>query len=256
MSLVGREVLPASSVKPTTRVRRMRVPGGGVIAIGVRAGDKLKIVDPEGLQPGLLYAISETEGGQVVIPALDRLDGPMLDVALSAAMTGQAAAANAVATRGVAAGDVRGAKLFGGETAPGTDAQFDIKADGVLLVFAPGEAMAPNAQDPPTELLVEITHEHDAQLEPPPALAEPKIDLRINAATASAYRVKAGDYIQIIDVEGRQCSDFLAFDAAALENGVEHGLDATTTHSLMGSAAPGPGLHSKYFDQTRSLWSR
>ncbi len=251
MTLQGREVLPASSMTSAKRVRRLRVPGGGVIAIGVRTGDKLKIVDPEGLQPGLLYAISEREGGQSVIPSLDRQDGPTLDVALADALGGKSAAANAVATRGVTAGDVRGTKLFGAETAPGTDARFDVEGDGVVLVFAPGAAMAPDGQNPPTELLVEITHEHDAQLEPPPALAEPKLDLRIDAATASAYRVKAGDYIQIVDVEGRQCSDFLAFDAAALESGMEHGLDATTTHSLMGSAAPGPGLHSKYYDQTQ-----
>ncbi len=251
MSLVGREVLPASSVKTTTRVRRMRVAGGGVVAVGVRAGDRLKIVDPEGLQPGLLYAISEKEGGQAVIPALSRLDAPTLDAALAAARDGRAAAANAVATRGVAAEDVRGANVFGEETAPGTQVRFDIEADGTLLIFAPGEAMTPDAQNPPTELLVEITHDHDADLDPPPPLAEPKLDLRVDAATASAYRVKAGDYIQIVDVEGRQCSDFLAFDAAALESGTENGLDATTTHSLMGTAAPGPGLHSKYFDQTQ-----
>jgi len=251
MSLVGREVLPASSVKTTTRVRRMRVAGGGVVAVGVRAGDKLSIVDPEGLQPGLLYAISEKEGGQAVIPALSRLDAPTLDQALAAAKDGKAAAANAVVTRGVAAEDVRGANVFGEETAPGTQVRFDIEADGTLLVFAPGEAMTPDAQNPPTELLVEITHDHDAELDPPPPLAEPKLDLRVDAATASAYRVKAGDYIQIVDVEGRQCSDFLAFDAAALESGTENGLDATTTHSLMGTAAPGPGLHSKYFDQTQ-----
>jgi aminomethyltransferase len=60
--------------------------------------------------------------------------------------------------------------------------------------------------------------------------------------------VAAGDYIQIIDVDGRQCSDFLAFDADALERGKEFGLDPTVTRTLTGTASPGPGLLSKYFD--------
>jgi len=250
MSLVGRDVLPASSLGSARRVRRMRVPGGGVIAVGVRAGDELRIIDPEGLQPGLLYAISEKEGAQAVIPALDQRDAPTLDMALAVAKDGKSAAANAVATRGIAAEEVRGARLLGHE-APGTEVRFDMGANGLLLIFAPGEDMAPDAQNPATELLVEIAHDQEGDLDPPPPLAEPKLDLRVDAATASAYRVEAGDYIQIIDVEGRQCSDFLAFDAAALEKGSENGLDATTTHSLMGTAAPGPGLHSKYFDQTQ-----
>jgi aminomethyltransferase len=199
MSVVGRGILPASFLESARRVRRMRVPGGGVIAVGVRAGDELRIVDPEGLQPGLLYAISEKEGAQAVIPALDQHDAPTLDMALAAAKDGKPAAANAVGTRGIAAEGVRGARLLGQE-APGAEVRFAIGANGLLLVFAPGEDMAPDAQNPATELLVEIAHDQKGTLDPPPPLAEPKLDLRVDAATASAYRVKAGDYIHIIDV--------------------------------------------------------
>jgi aminomethyltransferase len=60
--------------------------------------------------------------------------------------------------------------------------------------------------------------------------------------------VKAGQFIQVIDVDGRQCSDLLAFDAAALEAGEEWGLDPTVTRTLAGAAYPQPGLHAKYFD--------
>ena len=35
------------------------------------------------------------------------------------------------------------------------------------------------------------------------------------------YEVKAGEYIQIIDTGGRQCSDFLAFDTHKLNDGIE-----------------------------------
>ena len=82
-----------------------------------------------------------------------------------------------------------------------------------------------------------------------PLLAEPNLDLRVSRATARAYEVKAGEYIQIIDVAGRQCSDFLAFDSRRLQDSVERGLDATTTRTLMGAAYPRPGLFSKFYDQ-------
>ncbi|MCU0537476.1 MAG: aminomethyltransferase family protein [Hydrococcus sp. Prado102] len=82
------------------------------------------------------------------------------------------------------------------------------------------------------------------------ALPEPlgKIvaEYRIEPATAIAYQVKAGQYIQIIDVEGAQCSDFLAF---AKENYTEE-LDAATTRTLNGLAMPQAGLLGKYFSQT------
>ncbi|MDN5932076.1 MAG: aminomethyltransferase family protein, partial [Pseudonocardia sp.] len=80
-------------------------------------------------------------------------------------------------------------------------------------------------------------------------LAEPILDMRVDAATARGYEVQAGQYIQIIDVEGRQCSDFLAFGARQLQAGVERGLDSTTTHCLMGNAYPQPGLFGKFYDQ-------
>ena len=49
-------------------------------------------------------------------------------------------------------------------------------------------------------------------------------------------------------MRGRQCSDFLAFNRHKLEAGVERGLDAQVTRTLMGAAYPVVGLHSKYFD--------
>jgi aminomethyltransferase len=60
--------------------------------------------------------------------------------------------------------------------------------------------------------------------------------------------VAEGEYIQVIDVEGRQCSDFLAFNARKLQQGIERGLEVTTTRTLNGMAYPGPGLYAKFFD--------
>ena len=83
----------------------------------------------------------------------------------------------------------------------------------------------------------------------PEPLADPLQDIRVNRATAEAYVVRAGEYIQIIDVAGRQCSDFQCFSARKLDKGTERPLDATTTRSLTGLGYPAPGLPAKAFDQ-------
>ena len=90
-------------------------------------------------------------------------------------------------------------------------------------------------------------HRRDA-VELPPPLAEPRLDFRVDRASAQSYEVRAGEYIQVIDVRGKQCSDFLAFHRAKLEAGLERGLDATVTRTLMGNAYPMPGLHGKFYD--------
>ena len=71
-------------------------------------------------------------------------------------------------------------------------------------------------------------------------------EYRIEAGSALAYSVTAGQCIQIIDVEGSQCSDFLAFAG----EGYSQTLDSTLTRTLNGMANPQVGLHGKYFSQS------
>ena len=106
------------------------------------------------------------------------------------------------------------------------------------------------ASPPPTSSSRSPGRGRCEELEPrlPEPLADPRLDFQVDRASALAYEVKAGEYIQIIDVQGRQCSDFLAFNAGKLQAGKERGLDSTATRSLMGSAYPQPGLYSKFFD--------
>jgi len=215
----------------TTLVAR----GGEALVFDLAAGDRCRVVDPEGRQPGLIFA---SEGA---------LSGDFVEVSDEDAEAAAAAKA-ALAARGVDVSRFAGFRLLSTDTAPGAVAAFQASADSVVALIPAGAAMAPDEQTPPTDLKLEIATNAPNRGVAPPPLAEPKLDLRVRAATAEAYRVKAGDYIQIIDVDGKQCSDFLAFDAAALERGKEFGLDPTVTRTLMGTANPGPGLHSKYFD--------
>jgi aminomethyltransferase len=238
---------PTSSAvhEPSSNGTMILVARGGTHCFfELQAGDRLRIVDPEGLQPALLYvqpgalgAVSEESG----------------EAATAAERGGECAADSAIVEAALSA---RGRKLSDLErhvvltegSAPGSSFEALSTADTVCVLVAPGAAMQPSAQDAPTDLRVEIEPAADLRGRAPPPLMPPLLDLRVEAATAATYTVKAGQYIQIIDVDGRQCADFLAFDAKALGEGHEYGLDATTTRTLMGSSAPKPGLHSKYFD--------
>jgi aminomethyltransferase len=111
----------------------------------------------------------------------------------------------------------RWARLFG-HGYPGWHAKAELvaQAEGWVVICAPGLPMAPDAQDtatPVTVLLTRATPRMVAQYDLPDPLADPVLDQRIRSATAEAYFVKAGDYIQIIDVDGRQCTDFQCFSA-------------------------------------------
>ena len=137
------------------------------------------------------------------------------------------------------------------ESAAGTSARFTASAGVICLIAAPGEPMAVDQQNPPTDLVVYVQRTvipDNANIRLPDPLADPSDEIHIDRMTARAYEVKAGDFIQIIDVEGRECSDFQCFDAAELDAGIERHLDATATRSLMGAAYPGPGLYSRFYD--------
>jgi aminomethyltransferase len=145
------------------------------------------------------------------------------------------------------------ADLFGPESAPGAEERFGADQRATLTVAAPPEG-APVVEGgvPASDVLVEVlraTPRGDFDPVLPDPLAEPRLDFEVPRASALAYEVKAGEYVQVIDVQGRQCSDLLAFHWGKLQAGNERGLDSTTTHSLMGNAYPQPGLYGKFYDQ-------
>ncbi len=117
-----------------------------------------------------------------------------------------------------------------------------------LVLIAPGEDMMPETQSTVTELEVQIWRLPERVPELPEPLADPVQQIHVPHSSARVYRVKAGEWIQIIDVAGKQCSDFIAFDAAALAQGEEVTLDAVATRTLAGHALPQPGLYSRFAD--------
>jgi len=83
----------------------------------------------------------------------------------------------------------------------------------------------------------------------PEPLGRVRDEWRVSRGTALAYELKKGQFVQIIDVEGQQCSDFMAMRAESLDAGVEKYIDTTVSRTMSRSAYPMPGLHDKFYDQ-------
>ena len=232
---------------------RYRVAGGGALVVGLSAGDRFILTDPEGGQRAEVAAFSPT--GREDAAALG-LSATGRAVGINRLLAGEDEAAKAVASalkaRGVPGRIDKAADIFQHDSRAGESVDLTVARDCIVIVHAVGGPMAVSDGLPPTDLIALVKRANPLKQETPPLpepLANMKFELHIDKATGRAYEVKAGDYIQIIDVAGRQCSDFLAFDARQLQAGRERRFDMTATRTLTGYVYPGPGLYSKFFDQ-------
>ncbi|MEJ2059856.1 MAG: urea carboxylase-associated family protein, partial [Gammaproteobacteria bacterium] len=229
--------------------QRLWLAGGAATAVALEAGDRIAIVDVEGMQPVDVFAFDAE--GRPNPAALGIKAARAASTALSAYLDGKSEQASALAMalreHGADAA-APGVALGEADNPPGTEVTLKAKQSVLVCIAAPGADTVLNGAAPPTEIELHVTRVKPEVEHLPPPLAEPQAEIRIKAGTAQAYHVAAGEYIQVIDVAGKQCSDFLAFDAADLARGEESGLDATTTRTLMGNIYPTPGLHSKFFD--------
>jgi aminomethyltransferase len=233
-------------------MERYRVAGGGAVVLALSAGDVLEITDVEGRQRAELAAFA-TDGREdaaaLGLPAGGAATG--INRLLAGAEEGTRSIGDALRGRGLPGVISGAADLFQHDSRAGETITLTAARDAVVILYAAGGPMGIEGELPPTELLALVRRVHPAIQETPPLpepLAQLKQELHIDRATARAYEVAAGDYIQIIDVAGRQCSDFLAFDARQLQRGRQRSFDMTATRTLTGLVYPGPGLFSKFFD--------
>jgi len=82
-----------------------------------------------------------------------------------------------------------------------------------------------------------------------PVLGDLRDELIVDRATARSYQLQAGEFVQIIDLDGRQCTDFMAMRLDGLDRGEELFIDSTVSRTLTRTTAPTPGLLDKFFDQ-------
>lgn len=240
-----------SALPPGTE--RYRVKGGGSLVVRVEPGDRVTVTDLEGGQPCELSFIDEHAKFRAAgLGASFTNAAEGLKTVLSADDDSARRTRAALQRRGADLSQAGVLRLFGETSTPGSQAEIPIMLKGLLIAAAPASAMQPDAQDTATPIEIRIKRSQfsrDYLSALPEPIADPLQDIRIKAATASAYFVRAGEYIQIVDVFGRQCTDFQAFCARKVDKGLDLGLDSTVTRTLLSRSYPIPGLPSKAFDR-------
>lgn len=219
---------------------RYRIPALSVVSFDLGASDRICIIDPEGLQAVQIQAFDKDSN-----PCINQLSQTNLDITpeLSQWLN---------ANTDIGEHSHTGLLLAANDSQPNQRTQLTLAQASRLYIAAPGQDMAIEQPNPPSDIIVEITRasNHLNATDLPPLLADSSgvQDVRVNACTAEGFTVKAGEYIQIIDVSGQQCSDFVAFDAHALADGQEVPICPTTTRTLMAQSYPQPGLYNKYYN--------
>ncbi len=231
---------------------RYVIAGNAVVAFPLLEGDHVELIDPEGLQCAHIAAVNaRSELCTAQLGLTPNVDAGQISQLLSLDTSGAAKFRAKLKAIGVDLSGARAAQVLSGPTEAGSSIEFTSEADCIVLIAAPGADMEVDQQTPPTDLIAWVVRaqpQASVSHELPDPLADPRQDFRIKAASATSYVVEAGQYIQVIDVDGRQCSDFQCFDVKSLDQGVERCLDATATRTMVGSAYPAPGLYSKFFD--------
>lgn len=250
------QVVQASKPALAAGLERYTVDGGGSAVFALERDDRVDIVSIEGGQPLELLAFAKD--GKPDLGALG-LKGKVAPKGLQSILSSDRDDAGRVRfglfRRGIDIGRSKAATLFDANTPPGEVVSLSAERPVVLVIAAPAATGTVWDQTSATDTLVLITRTKvlpPALRGPPEPLAEPRLDLRINVASAIDFEVFEGEYIQIVDIAGRQCSDFLAFERRAVDNGRPLPLDSTTTRTMSGLAYPKPGLFSRFYDRDRN----
>ncbi|MDO9416686.1 DUF1989 domain-containing protein [Pararhizobium sp.] len=248
-SIIRRPGIPALA----PGLERYRVKGHGTTVVKVLSGDRISLKDIEGRQTCEVSFVDESgafnpAGLGVAFP--QRAEGIKNILSVDGESTRRTL--TALRRRGVDLSAATSLVLFGDLSSPGATAEFTVALDGLLIVAAPGGPMDAELQNTATAIGLNVqranlVRSYESLL--PEPMADQIQDIRVRAATASAYFVRAGEFIQIIDVAGRQCTDFQAFAARKVDKGLDLALDATVTRTLLGRSYPMPGLPSKAFDR-------
>ena len=230
-------------------VERYFVKGGGLSVIKISPEDKLEIINDEGKQTcEVIVFNSKGKSDLSILNLKENSDANFSKKTISY----DEKISKLFKRKNLDLNKAKSSIIFNEDCLMGEKITLQSKDNCIVMLAAPGKAMNVHEQNPPTDLTVFLNkskfEETEEQYILPEPLYEPTNEKLIKRRTAETYEVKAGEYIQIIDPAGRQCSDFLAFDSHKLNYGIESLIDPTATRTFMGSAYPAPGLFSKFFN--------
>lgn len=247
----GGVLVPGLRVLPED-VERYPIAALGSLALEIDAGDEISVLDPEGLQPAELVFFDTEGASRAAMIGGTSVGAPTGLQSLLLSGDDSARRMRAALDKcGLDLGRADSLRIFTDDSRAGDMQTFHASQSGMLLIAAIGQRMSPEQSTPPTDLTVYVKRAKRRntkdRIAPPDPLADTLMDVNILPGRAHAYQVKKGQWIQIIDIQGRECSDFQAFSQRKLDAGIEHEIDPTTTRSLNGSLYPQPGLLSKYW---------
>ena len=234
-------------------VERYLVNGGGLTGIQVFPDDEIEITNNEGNQICEINVFDKDGKSSLSILNLkESKDASEIKKILFKKEESSLQALYQLKKRNLEIEKAKSSIIFDKNTKIGEKIKLNSKDKCYCIFAAPGNAMLVHEQNPPSDLIIfvkraKIENGSDFSIIPDPVY-DPLEEINIDKSTATSYQVKEGDYIQVINPMGRQCSDFVAFDTAKLNQGKEKGLDWQTTRTFMGSTFPGPGLFSKFYD--------
>lgn len=248
---------PGLNTLPPDTERYVATAGGSVSFI-VNPGDEVKLVNPEGLQVAEISVFDEngkSDMQTIGTTANGKAEGLKRILSKSDQPSATKLLQN-LQSRSIRIEEATSTRIFGDSSPAGASETFVANKKLTCIIVAPGEAMLVDQQNTVTDIIIFVHRQQSAEslglIKLPDPLADTNQEMLIKARTAYAYTVKAGEYIQIMDVEGRECSDFQCFDAEKLDKGIERTLDATNTRYVIGAAYPAPGLYSRFYDQDLS----
>lgn len=125
-------------------------------------------------------------------------------------MAGIAASRNSNLKQGLAL------QIFDSLSQAGEEFIFRIQHDAELFVIAPVRYdILSSGGGGHFRIQVRDESPPDSDVILPDPLGNVSNDWRIKTGTAKAYELKKGQFVQIIDVEGQQCSDFMAMRSSS-----------------------------------------
>ena len=226
-----------------------QIHGGEAISIDLKKGDSVEIVDVEGDQKCSVLAFDSKKSS--ALASLNWKTNTSLKPTKVSSKDCSEMLRAILDTIKVKPKEIDASELFEDSSPADSRQSFDINNDLLCVFDAKGGPMQVDQQDSPTEILINVLRKNPTKPSDrlPEPLAKPSKEIRVKDSSAVAYKVKAGQYIQIIDVEGQQCSDFQAFLVEDLNNNEELCLDPTVTRSQMLASYPAPGTHDKFYNQ-------
>ena len=239
----------ASNIKYDGDCETYQILGGEAISIDLKSGDSVEVVDVEGDQRCNILAFDSKNSS--ALSSLNWKTKPNSNSNKISSGDCSGMLKMILDGKKIKSKDFHAAELFSESSPADTRQSFNINNDLLCVFDAEGGPMLVDQQNSPTEILINVSRSNPTipSERLPEPLAKITKEIRVKDSSAVAYNVKAGEYIQVIDVEGQQCSDFQAFIEDDLNNNIELCLDPTVTRSQMLASYPAPGTHDKFYNQ-------